>query len=328
MPKVLIASGILRDLDRPFLKLLRDAGLEIAFPGPRRQLTEADLMVELKGVTASLAGAEPYTRRVLEASPELRVIARTGVGYDAIDVAAANECGIAVAITPGGNHESVAEHTLALMLALARSIVPQHDAIHAGNWRREIGVPLRGRTLGLIGLGRIGREVALRAAAFRMPLLAYEPFPDAPFVEKHGVRLVPMDRLLAESDFVSLHIPLSNESRNLIDARALALMKPGAFLINTARGGIINEDDLATALREKRIGGAALDVFANEPPPIDHPLLKFENVICTAHTAGVDQQARDDMGYQAAHAIAALSRSEWPADQIVNPDCRPKHRWP
>lgn len=328
MSKVLIASGILRDLDKPFLKLLRDAGLEVVFPGPRRQLTEADLLAELKGVTASLAGAEPYTRRVLESFPNLRVIARTGVGYDAIDIAAANERGVAVAITPGGNHESVAEHTLALMLAVARVVIPQHEAIHAGQWRRAIGTPLRGRTLGLIGLGRIGREVALRATAFRMPIVAYDPFPDTNFARQHGIRLVALDQLLAESDFVSLHVPLSNEARDLIDARALALMKPDAFLINTARGGIVNEEALVAALREKRIAGAALDVFAAEPPPADHPLFAFENVICTAHTAGVDLQARDDMGYQAAQAIVALSRGEWPAVQIVNPECRPKHSWP
>src|SRR5262245_48317375 len=199
MPRVLIAAAILAELDRPFLHLPRDAGFEVVFPRERKQLTEADLLLELPGVTASLAGVEPYTRRVIEARPGLRVIARNGVGYDAVDTNAATEHGVAVTVTPGANQESVAEHTFALMLTLARSVVPQNSVLHAGGWRRESGVPLRGRTLGLVGLGRIGREVALRAAAFRMRVLAHEPYPDTQFVSQHQISLVPLDQLLAES---------------------------------------------------------------------------------------------------------------------------------
>src|SRR5262245_17003689 len=197
MPKVLIAAAILAGLDKPFLHLFRDAGFEVLYPRRRKQLLEDELLEELPGVAASLAGSEPYTRRVIEACPNLRVIARNGVGYDAVDTDAATERGIAVTVTPGANQESVAEHTLALMLSLARAVVVQNTAIHNGGWRREPGSPLRGRTLGLIGLGRIGREVAARAAAFRMRLLAHEPYPDARFVEQHKVALVPLDQLLS-----------------------------------------------------------------------------------------------------------------------------------
>jgi len=327
MPKVLIATAILAGLDKPFLHLLHDAGFDVVYPRERKQLTEDELIEALQGVAASLAGSEPYTRRVIESSPQLAVIARNGVGYDAVDVAAATQHGIAVTVTPGANQESVAEHTFALMLAAARSIVPQHVAIAAGRWQRDVGFPLRGRTLGLVGLGRIGREVALRAVAFRMRVMAYEPFPDPRFIDQHGIHLAPLEQLLAESDVVSLHLPLTKETEHLIDGRALSLMKATAFLINTARGGLVDEQALLRALQERRIAGAGLDVFAEEPPPANHPLLKHPNVVCTAHTAGVDLQARDDMALLAAQAIVALSRGQWSGATVVNPECRSRFRW-
>lgn len=327
MPKVLIATNTLADLDGPFLQLLRGAGFDVVYPRHRRPLTEAELLDELKGVTATIAGFEPYTRRVIESSTELRVIARNGVGFDAVDVPAATERGIPVTVTPGVNQESVAEHTMALLLAAARWLLPQDAAMRAGEFRRMLGIPLRGRTLGLVGLGRIGREVAIRAAAFRMRIVAHEPAPDPRFVEQYGITLVPLDQLFSESDFVSLHVPLTNQSRNMIDSRALKLMKRTALLINTARGGLVCEADLEKALREGEIAGAGLDVFAEEPPPRDHPLTKLKNVICTAHTAGIDLQARDDMAMLAAGAIVALSRGEWPEEQVINPECRTKFCW-
>jgi phosphoglycerate dehydrogenase-like enzyme len=327
MPKVLIATPTLAGVDGPFLQLLRDAGHEVVYPRLRKPLTEDELLAELGGVAACVAGFEPYTRRVLSSCPELRVIARNGVGYDAVDVAAATERGVAVTVTPGVNQESVAEHTFALLLAVARSVVPQHAAIRGGEFRRIAGVPLRDRTLGLVGLGRIGREVAVRAAAFRMRVLAHDPVPDARFVEQQRITLVPLDRLLAESDFVSLHVPLTKESRHLIDARALGLMKPTALLVNTARGELVCEDALVRALQDGRLAGAGLDVFAEEPPPRDHPLRQLENVVCTAHTAGIDLQARADMAMLAAGAIVALGRGEWPEHQVVNPECRTTFRW-
>jgi D-3-phosphoglycerate dehydrogenase len=250
------------------------------------------------------------------------------VGYDAVDVAAASERGIAVTITPGANQESVAEHTFALLLALARSVIPQHIAIAGGGWQRDIGIPLRGRTLGLVGLGRVGQAVALRAKAFRMRVVAYDPLPNERFCSEHDIALLPLDRLLAESDVVSLHLPMMKGAERLIDARALALMKPTALLVNTARGGIVCEEALERALVERRIAGAALDVFADEPPPANHPLLKLPNVVFTAHTAGIDTQARDDMAQLAAKAIVNLSRGDWEGAAVVNPQCREKFCWP
>lgn len=327
MAKVLIASAMLADKEMAFLNVLRDAGLEVVYPSKRKQLNEEELMEALPGAVATLAGSENYSRRIIEAFPDLRVIARIGVGYDAVDVAAATENGVTVTVTPGANHESVAEHTFALMLALARGIVPQHSAISGGGWQRIVGVPLRDRTLGLVGLGRVGQAVAIRAVAFRMRVLAYDPMPDAAFAERNGIPLVSLERLLSESDFVSLHLPLTKATSGMIDGPALARMKPTAFLINTARGGIVHEDALVDALRAGWIAGAALDVFTEEPPPADHPLTKFENVICTAHTAGVDLQARDDMALLAARSVAALSLGNWSEANVVNPECREKFHW-
>lgn len=327
MPKVLIAPMTLADLGGPYAEALRTAGFELVYPKRPLQLTEEELLLALHGVSAALAGSEPYTRRVLSANPSLRVIARAGVGYDAVDVAAATEHGVAVAITPGTNQDAVAEHTFALILALAKSVVTQHPAVKAGQWPRQATLPLRGRTLGIAGLGRIGKAVALRGEAFGMPLLAFEPFPDQQFVRDHKVKLVPWEQLLRESDYLTLHVPLLPESRYLINRRTLALMKPTAFLINTARGGLVNEADLVDALRNKRIAGAGIDVFEEEPPAKNHPLFGLDNVVLTPHAAGVDLQSRDEMALSAAKAIVALSKGEWPAEQVVNPEVRGQFRW-
>jgi phosphoglycerate dehydrogenase-like enzyme len=326
MPKVLIAPMTLAGAEGPFLQVLRDAGFEIVYPPRPVQLTEAELLRELQGATASLAGSEPYTRRVLEAHPSLRVIARVGVGFDAVDLAAATERGIAVTTTPGTNHDAVAEHTFAVLLALAKDLIAQHKGLEAGKWLRRTNLPLRGQTLGIVGLGRIGKAVARRGASFSMRLVAYEPLPDKAFVAQHNVTLLPLEQVLAEADYLTLHIPLTAECNHLINRRTLALMKPTAFLINTARGGLVCEADLLEALRARRIAGAALDVFEQEPPG-NSPLCQLDNVVLTPHAAGGDLQSRADMALSAAQAIVALSRGEWPAEKVVNPEVRAKFRW-
>jgi D-3-phosphoglycerate dehydrogenase len=326
MAKVLITPAPLAGLEGVFLQVLRDAGFTTAFPPKANQLSEDELFEQLRGVSAVLAGSEPYTRRVLQGHPQLRVIARAGVGYDAVDTAAATDCGVAVTIAPGTNQDSVAEHTFALMLAMAKRLIPHHLATRAGKWPRQANLPLRGRTLGIAGLGRIGKAVALRGEVFGMNLLAYEPFPDRDFVAKHKISLVTIERLLAESDYLTIHVPLTPESKYLINKRTLAMMKPTAFLINTARGGLVCEADLIEALRSKRIAGAALDVFEEEPPAAG-PLFELDNVVVTPHTAGVDLQSRDDMAESAARAIVDLSRGQWPAEKVVNPAVRERFRW-
>jgi phosphoglycerate dehydrogenase-like enzyme len=326
MSKVLIAPMTLARSKGPFAAVLRDAGFELVYPGKGHQLTEDELFAALDGVAAAVAGSEPYTARVLAAHPTLRVIARVGVGYDAVDVAAATARGVAVTIAPGTNQDAVAEHTFCLLLGLTKGLVAQHLAMKAGGWPRGITLPLRGKALGIAGLGRIGKAVALRGEAFGMRLLAYEPYPDDAFIAAHRVTLLPFERLLAESDVLTLHLPLTPASRHLINRRTLALMKPTAFLINTARGALVSEADLREALAGGRLAGAGLDVFEQEPPG-RNPLFELDNVLLTPHAAGTDTQSLADMAQSAAEAIVALSRGQWPAEKVVNPEVRERFRW-
>jgi phosphoglycerate dehydrogenase-like enzyme len=196
--------------------------------------------------------------------------------------------------------------------------------VKAGKWPRSANIPLRGQTLGILGLGRIGKAVALRGKSFLMNVVAYEPFPDEKFVKENGITLLPFDDVVKQADWLSLHMPMSPESSKCINKRTLGLMKPTAYVVNTARGGVINEPDLYDALKNKRIAGAGLDVFDVEPPPANHPLLTLDNVLFTAHMAGVDYKSRDDMALLAANAIAKLLAGDWPADWIVNPKVRDK----
>jgi phosphoglycerate dehydrogenase-like enzyme len=326
MLKVLIAPMTLAGVEGPYLQAFRAAGFAPIYPPQANQLTEDELLTALHGVQAALAGSEPYTARVLAANPQLRVIARAGVGYDAVDVAAATAAGVAVAIAPNTNQGSVAEHTFCLLLALAKRLIPQHLAIKEGRWPRGTNLPLRTRTLGLVGLGRIGKAVALRALAFEMRVQAFDPYPDTAFAAAQGITLVSLEQLLSESDYVSLHMPATEESKQLINRATLARMKPSAYLINTARGAVVNEADLYEALQSGRLAGAGLDVFEEEPPG-KHPLLELDNVVLTPHAAGVDLRSRDDMALSAAEAIVTLSQGGWPGEKVVNPEVRERFRW-
>jgi D-3-phosphoglycerate dehydrogenase len=326
MAKVLIGPVVLAGNSGPYMKALQGAGFDLVYPMKKAQMTEAELLAQLGGISACVAGSEPYTRRVIEAHPELRVIARAGVGYDAVDLKAATEHGVAVTITPNTNQDAVAEHTFTHILALAKNLIAQHQGTIEGKWPRMANVPLRGRTLGIAGLGRIGKAVAIRGACFGMRLLAYEPFPDHAFAGQYGVTFVTWDELLAQSDFLTLHMPATQEARHIINRQSLARMKPTAYLINEARGALVNEADLVEALRNKTIAGAGIDVFEEEPPG-DHALFHLDNVVITPHAAGVDLQSRDDMAFSAAQAIVSLSKGEWPSEKVVNPEVRGRFKW-
>jgi phosphoglycerate dehydrogenase-like enzyme len=223
-----------------------------------------------------------------------------------------------VTIAPGTNQDAVAEHTFCLMLGLTRQLVSKHNSMKAGRWERGILLPLRGTTLGIVGLGRIGKAVALRGEVFGMKLIAYEPFPDKIFAAEHKIELVPFEQLLARSDFVSLHLPLDGQSKYMINKQTLGLMKKTAFLVNTARGALVNEGDLVEALRAGTIAGAALDVFEREPP-VGSALLALDNVLLTPHEAGTDRQSLQDMALSAARAVIDICAGKWPAEKIVNP---------
>ena len=321
--KVLFGPAPMRDIPHCYAPLLAEAGLELVYPPFARQMTEDELFAHLPECVASLAGSEPYTRRVIEAGAKagLRVIARAGVGYDAVDVPAATDNGVVVTYAPGSNHEAVGEHALLLVLALAKNLVWQHAETAAGNWPRKAQHPVREKTLGVIGLGRTGKATALRALAFRMNVIACDPYVDPEFARRHNISLLPLDDVLQWSDFLSLHVPLTPETRNLIRADTLARMKSEAVLVNTSRGEVVHEADLVEALRSKRIAAAGLDVFEHEPLR-DHPLQSLPNVILTAHTAGVDFRSREDMARFAAEAIVDVLAGRWPAERIVNPEVR------
>jgi D-3-phosphoglycerate dehydrogenase len=321
MLKVLIGPSPLAQKTGPFLDLLRSAGFEPVYPRRQAQMTEAELIEQLPAVDASLAGSEPYTRRVIESAPRLRVIARVGVGYDTVDVDAATERGVPVTIAPGTNHDAVAEHTFMLMLALAKNLIPQHLGVKAGGWPRYASAPLRGKVLGILGLGRIGKAVALRGRAFGMTVIATEQYPDRDFMTAHGIELVDVDTLFARADYLTLHVPATPESTGIVNARTLGRMKPTAYLINTARGAVVNEADLADALRSGRLAGAGLDVLEQEPPQ-NCPLVELDNVVFTAHTAGVDHQSLMEMAYSAAQAIVDIFAGRWPTEKLVNPQVR------
>jgi phosphoglycerate dehydrogenase-like enzyme len=324
-PKVLFGPAPMRDIPHCYEPVLHDAGFEVVYPPAARQMTEGELSALLPGCVASLAGSEPYTRRVIEAAVKagLRVIARAGVGYDAVDVRAATDHGVVVMYAPGSNHEAVAEHALLLMLALAKSLLMQHRETAAGNWPRKAQHPLREKTLGVVGLGRTGRATAIRAQAFRMNVVACDPFVDGEFAKRHSIPLVTLDEVLAWSDYVSLHVPLTPETRHLIRADTLAKMKPTATLINTSRGEVVNEADLYAALVVRGLQAAGLDVFEHEPLR-NSPLQTLDNVLLTAHTAGVDFRSREDMVNFAARGIADLFAGRWPSEWIVNPEVRGK----
>ena len=327
MPTVVIFIQALQDRTGPHLDLLREAGLTLRFP-PKPDLTDEQETIQvLQGVSATLAGGEPYSRRVMAALPDLRVISRWGVGVDRIDLEAVTRRKVVVTITPTANHEAVAEHAMALLLAVSRFLVRRNDEIHRGLWVRRSSLPLREKTLGLIGLGRIGRSVAVRAEAFRMRLLAHEAFPDRDFARKHGIELVDLDTLLAGSDYISLHVPLTEETRGLINRRTIARMKQGALLVNTSRGGLVVEEDLVAALKSGRLGGAGLDVFVEEPIRRDHPLLDLDNVLASDHTAGIDTRSVEAMAMEAARNIVELYRGGWPALAVANPAVRGTWKW-
>jgi phosphoglycerate dehydrogenase-like enzyme len=268
------------------LKQLEAAGFEVIPNGVGGRAYRADeLPAALTGVQVIITGTDELTAAVIAQADSLRLIAKHGVGLETIDLAAAQSKGVIVTSTPGAIHESVADLTLALLLAVARTIVPVHLATVAGGWKSGFGIELKDKQMGIIGLGRIGKGVALRAKGFGMSLAAYDPYPDAAFAAEHGVRFMELDELIATSDVVSLHAAAEQVEGVLIDARRIRLMKPNAIFLNTARGSLVDEAALVDALASKHLWGAGLDAFAEEPPT-GSPLLTLENVVVTPHMAG------------------------------------------
>jgi D-3-phosphoglycerate dehydrogenase / 2-oxoglutarate reductase len=293
--KILVADKI---SERGFA-LLRETGWEVVSPATgslAAEIANADGLI--------VRSATKVTPELIEAAPKLRVVGRAGVGVDNIDVEAATHHGILVMNTPGGNAVSVAEHTFALMLAMARSVPQSNAAIHAGRWEKSgaSGTELRGKTLGLVGLGRVGTEVARRARALEMTILAHDPYVTPAAARELEVELVTLDELLKRSDVISLHTSLSPATENMFNAAAFAKMKRGARLINCARGELIDEAALADALKSGQLSGAAVDTFAQEPPK-NSPLIGLVNLIATPHIAGSTAEAQEEVGTAVAQQV-------------------------
>ena len=329
MPKVLISAGPLRNKPGRFRDMLQEAGFSTVEPPGEDQLTPEDLERYLPGCSAVIAGMEPYTEWNFDHCPELRVIARTGVGYDAVDVPAATRHRVVLAITPGTNQESVAEQTFALLLGVCRRVALNDRIIRAGGWDRTLVIPLRGKTIGLFGLGRIGRAMVPRAQAFGMTVIACDPYlaesPASP--TPPGVRLVDFDTLVAESDILSVHCPLTPDTKGLFKAQVFERMKPGSIFLNTSRGALVNEVHLHRALAQGPLAGAGLDVLDPEPPDPRNSLFQLHNLVLSPHIAGIDTLAMSDMAEKAASCIVALYQKGWPADCIVNRDLAPHWKW-
>lgn len=327
MPSVIVGPHLLRNQPGPFRTVLTNAGFEVIDPVGDFALNESQLREYLPKADAILAGGERINAEMLGIAPWLRVVARTGVGYDLIDIEAATRHNVVVTITPGTNQDSVAEQTFALLLALCRRIVAYDRNIHAGGWDRQLVAPVRGKALGLVGLGRIGQAVARRARAFDMKILAFDPNPSDSFDAQYQITRLGLPDLLAHSDVVSLHLPLMKETRGLVDRKFLGLMKPGSWLINTSRGGLIVETDLRDSLMSGHLAGAGLDVMNHEPPEAGNPLLGLPNVILSPHIAGTDYQSMSDMAELAARTIVDLYQNKWPEACIVNRDLEAGWRW-
>jgi len=316
--RVLITSIFLKegdDVDR----YLRAHGAKTVYHPWHGGRTEDELIDLLKGIDGAIVSTDPFTARVIQAADRLKVISRTGVGYDAVDVPAATKRGIIVTTTPGVNRHAVADWALALILCCARKVPENLAEVRRGAWARHEGTDLAEKILGIVGLGTIGKEVAKRGKAFGMRLLAFDLVQDPKFAEEQGIAYVPLEDLLRQSDFVSIHCFLNEATRHLVNAERLALMKPTAFLINTARGGIVDTEALCHALRAKRIAGAGLDVFEGEPLRADSPLRALENVYLTPHCAGSTTDARERSGTTAADNLIRALRGERP-EGIVNPE--------
>lgn len=305
-------------------KQLKAAGIEPVYNPWRGKRTEDEMLDILSGIDGAIVAGERFTPGVMDGAPRLRVISRTGVGYDAVDVPAATERGIVVCNTPGVNRHAVSEYTFALMLQCARKMRDNLTEVWKGGWARHEGIDLAGKTLGIVGLGTIGREVAQRARAFEMRILACDPRQDVQFAEEHQVSYVPLEQLLRESDFVTLHLFLNKESRHLINAERLAMMKPTAYLINTARGGIVDTAALYDALSGRRIAGAALDVFEEEPLG-ESKLRELDNIYMSPHAGGVTSDARYLSGAYAAENLIRVLRGERPL-YPVNPEVWERRR--
>ncbi len=309
MPHILIPDS----LEKIGLNLLAKAeGVSIQAPA---KMTRDEVMAAIENADGMIIrSGTKANAELLQRATKLKAIVRAGVGVDNVDLIKATELGIAVMNTPAGNTVATAEHTMALMLALARHIPKAQISMLEGQWERKafMGTELRGKTLGVIGFGRVGQAVAKRAMAFEMNVIAYDPYVSKEVATALNVKLLPMDDILAQADYLTLHTVVTPETERLIDAENIAKMKDGVRLINAARGSLVNEDDLADAIKSGKITGAALDVYTEEPPEKDNPLIGLSGIIHTPHLGASTLEAQEAVAAEAAEIMLdALLRNEY-----------------
>lgn len=290
--EILVISSKFRESTETYRELLEREGCTLAERDIQYPITEEHLAEIIRDVDGLITGLEQVTPRVLENANRLKVISAGGVGYDHIDLDAATARGIAVCNCAGCNNRSVAELAFGMMLSLSRQIYQSDRALRNGEWGRFFGPELWGKTIGIVGLGRVGKSVAQLAKGFGMRILANDVAWNITYADEHGISYVPLDRLLEESDYVTLHTPLTPWTHKLISDRELGLMKPTAYLINTSRGPVVDEPALCKALEQNTIAGAGLDVYVNEPTN-DCVFRHYDNAIITPHIGGASNEAYD-----------------------------------
>lgn len=300
---------------------LHAAGIDVVHNDGVYPMTAAQLTGWLGDAPAALIGLDEVTGAVIDACPHLRVIARNGVGMDTVDLAAATQRGVLLTVPLGANSTSVAELTLGLLIALVRHVLPVHRRAQADRWQRIQGIELAGKTLGIIGLGRIGKKVARRAQAFNMTVIAHDIAPDTYFAHEHQIAMLTRDEVLSEADVVSLHVPLTDLTQHIIDEKALSQMRRGSYLINTARGAVVHHAALVAALDAGHIAGAALDVHPVEGH-VDEGLRHRANVITTAHLGAYTVDSLRYTTEMAVQSILDIAEGRQPAG-LVNPAAWP-----
>lgn len=314
---VLVSPSSFTQGDPKVQQMLESSVGSVVYNTTGKRLSAVQLREMLKGVDGYIAGVDEVTADVIASADRLKVISRYGVGVDSVDLEAAKQHGVIVTNTPGANSVSVAELALGLALDLARGITTAVGQTRRGGWPQSSGVSLKGKTFGIVGLGAVGRELVLRLKGFDLRIVAYDPFPNKEFATANGVELKNLDEVLGASDFVSLHLPATVETRGIVNARFLAAMKSGAFLINTARGKLVDETALKQALDNGKLQGAALDVLTDEPPAALNSLLTDPRVIVTPHMGARTDDATAAMGRMATEDCLAVLRGEKPVHRVV-----------
>jgi D-3-phosphoglycerate dehydrogenase len=323
--KVVVTAGSVKGSPTA-LDVMRSAGCEVVLGTTPAPIDETRLIEQTRDVDALIFAMEPVSAQLLDAAQRLKVIARPGVGFDTVDLPAATRKGVVVTIAAGANDQSVADFTIGLLLAATRGIVHAAQSVQGNEWDRVTGTEAWGKTLAVIGLGRIGRGVAKRARGFDMRILAVTAHPDHAFGQANGITFVTLDQALREADFVSLHAPLTAQTAGMINERTIALMKKGAYLVNTSRGGLIDEEALAVAVKSGHLAGAAVDVLRVQGRNSPSPLIGVPGIIVTPHMAAFSREATERVAMSAAASVVAVLKGQRP-EGVVNPGVYEQARW-